>query len=116
MNKSSRNFVPHRDQIDCAKRRICGYLERNHGAVNMGSASDIRTLHSHISQPRDLGCSFEQQCATLKKALEELTSEKKIAWDSSKHMLGVTYPISRPKKPSSSQRYPVRRAMRRAVA
>ena len=72
MSRRSRKFSPFRDQIDCAKRRILGYLEREDGAVMMGSMTDVRTLHRNIRQPRDLGSSYDKQCVTLKKALDPL--------------------------------------------
>ena len=111
MRRASKKFVPFRDQVDCAKRRILGYLEREHGAVQMGSATDTRTLHRHITQPRDLGRTFDQQCATLRKALSELPAENKIAWDDNEQMLGVTYAVPR-RRESSSQRYAHRRTHR----
>ena len=111
MRRTSKKFAPYRDQIDCAKRRILGYLEREQGAVQMGSATDARTLHRHITQPRDLGRTFDQQCATLKKALGELMAERKITWDDSEHMLSVTYAVPR-RRESSSRRYAHRRTHR----
>lgn len=116
MSRRRKPFSPYRDQIDCAKRRILGYLERQAGAVMMGSPTDVRTLHRNITQPRDLGSSHDRQCATLRRALDELLKEGKIAWDDSEHMLAVTYVFVRPKKQNSSQRYAVRRQMRRAAA
>lgn len=115
MARGSKKFVPYRDQIDCAKRRILGYLERQHGAVQMGSSTDVRTLHRNITQPRDLGRSYEQQCITLRKALDELLKERKIAWDSRQQMLGVTYSFSPRRRKNSSARYPQRR-LRRSFA
>lgn len=113
----SKRFAPYRDQIDCAKRRILGYLECEAGAVMMGSATDVRTLHRNIRQPRDLGSNYERQCTTLRKALEELMKEGKIAWDDTRHMLGVTYVFTpRPRRMNSSQRYATRRSTRQAFA
>lgn len=116
MSRRPKQFTPYRSQIDCAKRRILGYLEREAGAVTMGSSKDIRTLHKHITQPRDLGSNYERQCTTLGKALEELQKEKLVVWDGNEHMLGVTYAFTRSKRMNSSQRYTHRRAMRRAIA
>ncbi|MEO5499786.1 MAG: hypothetical protein ABIR46_04780 [Candidatus Saccharimonadales bacterium] len=107
-----KQFVPSRDQINCAKVRIQGYLKRHHGKVQMGSENDIRTLHGNISQPRDLGCKLDDQIITLRVALEELKKEELVAWDPNAHMMRVTYsftPASR-----KERRYPVRASFRTA--
>lgn len=106
------DFKPSPEQLRCAKLRICGYLERERGAVQMGSVSDTRTLHRHISRPRDLGRNYAEQCITLREALGELITEHKIAWDDSEQMLGVISCVPRQRRRNSSERYDERRRAR----